>query len=116
MPNFGSGNFSKVFGRVALVGDAAFILRPHTAASKSKAAANALALADALIKHHHDVSKALEAWEPTQLAYGLQLLKHGQMLSDHSQFSYGNGCGENTTSGVDLPLVQAAFRAALGAQ
>jgi 2-polyprenyl-6-methoxyphenol hydroxylase-like FAD-dependent oxidoreductase len=88
-----------VFGRVALVGDAAFIPRPHTAASTSKAAANALALADALIKHHHDVSKALEAWEPTQLAYGLQLLKHGQILGSRSQFSYGNGrFGENTTS------------------
>ena len=52
------------FGRVALVGDAAFIPRPHTAASTSKAAANALALADALIKYNHDVTKALPAWEP----------------------------------------------------
>lgn len=33
-----------VFGRVALVADAGFIPRPHTAASTSKAAANAIAL------------------------------------------------------------------------
>src|SRR5260370_694531 len=35
-------------GRIALVGDAAFIARPHTAASTAKAAGNALALVDAL--------------------------------------------------------------------
>jgi 2-polyprenyl-6-methoxyphenol hydroxylase-like FAD-dependent oxidoreductase len=35
-------------GRVAMVGDAAFIPRPHTAASTSKAVANARALGTAL--------------------------------------------------------------------
>jgi 2-polyprenyl-6-methoxyphenol hydroxylase-like FAD-dependent oxidoreductase len=80
-----------VFGRVALVGDAAFIPRPHTAASTSKAAANAISLADALVKHNHDVVKALKAWEPAQLAYGNQLLQYGQMLGNRSQFSYGTG-------------------------
>jgi 2-polyprenyl-6-methoxyphenol hydroxylase-like FAD-dependent oxidoreductase len=34
------------FGRVCLTGDAAFVPRPHTAASTAKAAANALGLAD----------------------------------------------------------------------
>jgi 2-polyprenyl-6-methoxyphenol hydroxylase-like FAD-dependent oxidoreductase len=34
--------------RVAIIGDAAAIPRPHTAASTSKAAVNALALTDAL--------------------------------------------------------------------
>ena len=80
-----------VFGRVALVGDAAFIPHPHTAASTSKAAANAIALADALVKHNHDIVNALKAWEPAQLAYGKQLLVHGQMLGDRSQFRYGTG-------------------------
>ncbi|HEY9609242.1 hypothetical protein, partial [Allocoleopsis sp.] len=78
-----------MFGRVALVGDAAFIPRPHTAASTSKAAANAIALADALVAHHHNVPQALDAWEPEQLAYGLELMKHGQSLGDRSQFTYG---------------------------
>ena len=36
-----------VSGRVRLIGDAAFIPRPHTAVSTSKAAANAVALGDA---------------------------------------------------------------------
>jgi 2-polyprenyl-6-methoxyphenol hydroxylase-like FAD-dependent oxidoreductase len=79
------------FGRVALMGDAAFIPRPHTAASTAKAAANAIALAEALVKHNHDISKALKSWEPLQIAYGNQLLASGQQMGDCSQFSYGAG-------------------------
>ncbi|NEQ19028.1 MAG: hypothetical protein F6K28_03525 [Microcoleus sp. SIO2G3] len=89
-----------MFGRVALVGDAAFIPRPHTAASTSKAAANAIALADALVEHHHNVPQALDVWEPGQLAYGLHLIKQGQALGDRSQFTYGTGRfgkGDNLT-------------------
>ncbi|MBD2076844.1 FAD-dependent monooxygenase [Phormidium sp. FACHB-592] len=79
------------FGRVALIGDAAFMPRPHTAASTAKAAANAIALAEALMKHNHNVSKALKSWEPLQLAHGNQLLASGQQLGNRSQFSYGVG-------------------------
>jgi len=50
-----------------------------------------IALADALVKHNHDVVNALKAWEPAQLAYGNQLLQYGQMLGGRSQFSYGTG-------------------------
>ncbi len=90
------GVLKMAFGRVALVGDAAFIPRPHTAASTSKAAANAIALADVLTKYNHDVTKALPIWEPLQLAYGKQLMASGQQLGNRSQFSYGSGRkGEN---------------------
>lgn len=91
-----------MFGRVALVGDAAFIPRPHTAASTSKAAANAIALADALLDHNHDVPQALDAWEPEQLAHGLHLMKYGQSLGDRSQLTYGPGrFGETAMSTPD---------------
>ena len=79
------------FGRVALVGDAAFIPRPHTAAGTSKAAANAIALATALRVHTHEVSPALDAWEPGQLAHGEQLRQHGYFLGKRSQFTHGVG-------------------------
>ncbi len=78
------------FDRIALVGDAAFIPRPHTAASTSKAAANAISLVDSLIEHK-DVSEALAAWEGEQLALGMRLWKHGQALGEQSQFIYGTG-------------------------
>lgn len=79
------------FGHIALIGDAAFIPRPHTAASTSKAAANAIALVDALIDTNHDVLKALETWEGDQLALGMHLWKSGQALGERSQFMYGEG-------------------------
>jgi 2-polyprenyl-6-methoxyphenol hydroxylase-like FAD-dependent oxidoreductase len=79
------------FERIALIGDSAFIPRPHTAASTAKAAANAIALADALAAANHDVSKALEVWEGDQLALGMHLWKSGQALGERSQFMYGKG-------------------------
>jgi 2-polyprenyl-6-methoxyphenol hydroxylase-like FAD-dependent oxidoreductase len=75
------------FGRVCLTGDAAFVPRPHTAASTAKAAANALALADCLSAANGDVVEALRQWEPAQLHYGEQLRIHGQRLGNRSQFN-----------------------------
>ena len=74
------------FGRVCLTGDAAFVPRPHTAASTAKAAANALALADCLTATGSDVEEALRRWEPDQLDMGRQLQVHGQRLGNRSQF------------------------------
>lgn len=87
-----------VEGRVALVGDAGFIPRPHTAASTSKAAANAMDLADALVNASHDVAKALQAWEPRQMAVGRHLMQQGRLLGEQSQFSYGPGRYEAPTA------------------
>src|ERR1700686_3900664 len=74
-------------GRIALVGDAAFIPRPHTAASTAKAAGNALALVDTL-KRETDIPAALRAWEPDQIQYGLHLRRQGKLLGDQSQKRY----------------------------
>ncbi|HKM69476.1 MAG TPA: FAD binding domain-containing protein [Stellaceae bacterium] len=74
-------------GRIALIGDAAFIPRPHTAASTAKAAANALGLADAL-KRNGDIVAALRAWEPDQIQYGLHLRRQGTAFGNKSQNSY----------------------------
>jgi len=75
-----------VFGRVCLSGDAAFVPRPHTAASTAKAAANALALGECLTRSKGDVLEALRWWEPDQLEMGQRLRVHGQHLGDRSQF------------------------------
>ena len=75
------------FGRVALVGDAAFVPQPHTAASTSKAAGNALALADALTTAQ-DVPEVLTLWEPEQLRIGQYLRRLGQELGNRSQKAY----------------------------
>ena len=75
-----------VKGRVILLGDAAFIPRPHTAASTSKAAANALALADALASIPNNVDAALRRWEPDQLALGRALYRQGTQIGNHLMF------------------------------
>jgi 2-polyprenyl-6-methoxyphenol hydroxylase-like FAD-dependent oxidoreductase len=75
------------FWRTCLTGDAAFVPRPHTAASTAKAAANALALADCLSAAKGDVVEALREWEPDQLEMGRHLGLQGQLLGNRSQFA-----------------------------
>jgi 2,6-dihydroxypyridine 3-monooxygenase len=75
------------FGRTCLTGDAAFVPRPHTAASTAKAAANALGLADCLTATGGDVEEALRRWEPDQLELGERLRLSGQRLGNRSQFN-----------------------------
>ena len=73
------------FGRVALIGDAAFAVRPHAAAGTAKACADAWALGDALRDSGGDPVTALARWEPGQLALGRQLLERTRDMGDRSQ-------------------------------
>jgi 2,6-dihydroxypyridine 3-monooxygenase len=72
------------FGRVCLVGDAAFVVRPHAAAGTAKAAADAWELARALAEQP-DVESALRAWEPGQLELGRNLLERTRRIGRRSQ-------------------------------
>lgn len=74
------------FGRIALIGDAAFAVRPHAAAGTAKACADAWALRDALRDAGGDPTAALARWEPGQLALGRQLLERTRDMGDRSQF------------------------------
>jgi 2-polyprenyl-6-methoxyphenol hydroxylase-like FAD-dependent oxidoreductase len=74
-------------GRVILLGDAAFIPRPHTGASTAKAGANAFALGRALEAFPNDIDAALGEWEIDQLTLGRHLERAGKALGDRSQFS-----------------------------
>ncbi|KWR89903.1 FAD binding domain-containing protein [Cupriavidus sp. IDO] len=69
-----------VFGRVLLLGDAAFVARPHTGAGAGKAAANALTLARALQDHATDIDAALLHWERDQLPADQRLVRWGIAL------------------------------------
>ena len=74
------------FGRVCLIGDAAFAVRPHAAAGTAKAAADGWALAAALTAAGGDVPAALARWERGQLALGRDLLARCREIGDSSQF------------------------------
>jgi len=67
--------------RCALIGDAAFVPRPHTAAGTAKAAGDVLALAGALAAAGPGREpEALARWEPARLAEGRHLAEHGRHL------------------------------------
>jgi 2-polyprenyl-6-methoxyphenol hydroxylase-like FAD-dependent oxidoreductase len=72
-----------VFGRVVLLGDAAFVPRPHTAGGSAKAAANALALAQALQDTHRPIEQSLHVWEQLQLRAGQAMTDAGQRMGNH---------------------------------
>lgn len=72
-----------VFGRVVLIGDSAFVPRPHTAGSTAKAAANALALAQALNGLDlRDLDSALTDWQASQLREGIGMTDWGMAMGD----------------------------------
>lgn len=86
------------FGRVCLIGDAAFALRPHAAAGTAKAAADAWALAEALAATQGDLRSALPQWERRQLAVGRAVLERTRRNGNKSQF-------ENTWRPGDPELI-----------
>jgi 2-polyprenyl-6-methoxyphenol hydroxylase-like FAD-dependent oxidoreductase len=74
------------FGRVAVVGDAAFVARPHVAAGVSKAADDAAALAEALQKEV-DVEIALKRFEAARLAQNHRIIERARHLGAYLQAS-----------------------------
>jgi len=67
-----------VFGRVILIGDAAFVARPHAGMGVTKAGRDALTLARALAAP--DPALALIAWERRRLRYGRALVERARWL------------------------------------
>lgn len=81
------------FGRACLIGDAAFVVRPHAAAATAKAAADATALADALSAADPDApDAALRAWEARRLEHGRGLVEHGVALGRRTVGPPDAGC------------------------
>lgn len=74
-----------VFGRVCLVGDAAFLVRPHAGAATAKATEDARVLSQALVASGGAVPAALAAWECSQLRMGRRLLAGCAEIGDRSQ-------------------------------
>lgn len=73
---------SIVFGRVAMVGDAATSARPHMGFGVAKAGGDAMALAHAL-RDHDDIDAALSAYNAKRQPYGNKVVMHGRKLGTH---------------------------------
>jgi 2-polyprenyl-6-methoxyphenol hydroxylase-like FAD-dependent oxidoreductase len=70
------------FGRVALVGDAAFVARPHVGTGVTKAALDAHGLADALAQST-DFDAAMARYDRERRAFGTWLVARGRYLGRH---------------------------------
>ena len=77
------------FGRVALLGDAAFVARPHCGMGVTKGAGDAIALADWLHAASNDVPSALRAYEGQRLRFGAAVVAHGRELGAYLEGDTG---------------------------
>ncbi len=71
-----------VYGRVAMVGDAAANARPHMGFGMAKAGGDAQALARAL-RDHDDIDTALKAYNAERQPLGNTIVMHGRKLGTH---------------------------------
>jgi len=90
-----------VFGRVAILGDAAFVARPHCGIGVTKAAGDAVALVDELVRYGDDMPAALRAFEAQRVALGQMVVAQARRL--------GAGIGDAAASG-ESPEIAALMR------
>lgn len=72
------------FGRVALVGDAAFVARPHVGAGVAKAVADAVSLA-ACLDREPGIAGALRAFESERMPVGRHIIRRARHLGAYLQ-------------------------------
>lgn len=72
------------FGRIAVLGDAAFVARPHVAAGVSKASDDAAALAEAL-SAEDDVAAGLKRFEAARLPENHSIIRRARHLGAYLQ-------------------------------
>jgi 2-polyprenyl-6-methoxyphenol hydroxylase-like FAD-dependent oxidoreductase len=73
------------FDRIAILGDAAFVARPHCGMGVAKAAGDARALVDRLQEAGDDVPAALAAYSRERVAFGNMIVAHARRLGAYMQ-------------------------------
>ncbi|MBT3170012.1 MAG: FAD-dependent oxidoreductase [Rhodospirillaceae bacterium] len=81
---------SMVSGRAALLGDAPFIVRPHCGMGVTKAAGDAVLLADLLAAFPGDIDHALQVYDAERCRYGRYLTAHSRRLGSQMKESYAS--------------------------
>ena len=72
------------FGRIALLGDAAFVARPHCGMGVTKAAGDAMALVAALTRNA-DTLDALADYSNVRTQFGIAIVQHARHLGAYMQ-------------------------------
>jgi 2-polyprenyl-6-methoxyphenol hydroxylase-like FAD-dependent oxidoreductase len=83
-PIYDMASTQLAFGRVALLGDAAFVARPHCGMGVTKAAGDALELVRAL-GEHDSIEAALKAYEGPRLGLGQRTIAQARHLGAYLQ-------------------------------
>ena len=79
------------FGRIATLGDAAFVARPHVGMGVLKAGDDAIALVDRLGEHGDDVAAAVTAYERDRQPYGMKCIARARHLGAYLQAQIRSG-------------------------
>ncbi|ABB08556.1 FAD binding domain-containing protein [Burkholderia lata] len=77
------------FGRIALLGDAAFVARPHCGMGVAKAAGDAMALVTALATRT-DTLDALSEYSQIRTQFGIAIVQHARHLGAYMQAQLKN--------------------------
>jgi len=83
-PIYDMASTQLAFGRIALLGDAAFVARPHCGMGVAKAAGDALELVRAL-SEHDNIEAALRAYEVPRLGLGQRTITQARHLGAYLQ-------------------------------
>lgn len=112
------------FGRIALMGDAAFVARPHVGMGVTKAAEDAMALTDCIATRGAN-AEGLLAFEQLRLQPGQSVVERARRLGAYMQAHAGPGPGPNQLirnahdvmleTAIDLSVVPVAPAPAAGA-
>ncbi len=86
------------FDRTVLLGDAAFVARPHVGTGVTKAALDARCLADALLSAGSDIDAALMRYDRERRRFGKWLVARGRYLGRYLEARPG---GERTAAELD---------------
>lgn len=86
-----------VFGLVVLLGDAAFVARPHVGLGVTKAAGDAVALVDALMQDERHPAVALARYEVNRVEFGKAIVAHARAL--------GMGIGAAAPAGPQAAII-----------
>jgi 2-polyprenyl-6-methoxyphenol hydroxylase-like FAD-dependent oxidoreductase len=98
-----------VFGRIALMGDAAFVGRPHVGMGVTKAGDEAMVIAK-YISQFGATPKALQAYSDERLKLGQQVVARAQYLGRYmqAQGSRGKRDAENLKRNADTVMAETA--------
>ncbi len=99
-PIFDLASAEVAFGRVALLGDAAFVARPHVGMGVTKAGDDALALANC-IATHGATPAALQAYAALRTAPCAAVVERGRQLGAYLQAQAGGGAFEAPPRSAD---------------